>query len=184
MWEEIVQLYDQYGGEQYMISEPITQAQHALQTYNRMRQHTSSPHLGVAALLHDIGHLLVASQKDTQSADPINGIDDSHEVVGANWLAQQGFPKGVTEPIRLHVKAKRYLCFDDPTYYNTLSKGSQLSIALQGGPLGFYEARLFSLSEYFPEALLLRKCDDEGKDMDVDKLPKMKDLKNVVIRVF
>ena len=42
--------------------------------------------------------------------------DLKHEIVGANWL-QQFPPKPVTEPIRLHVPAKRYLCAIDTQYW-------------------------------------------------------------------
>jgi predicted HD phosphohydrolase len=36
-------------------------------------------------------------------------VDDKHEELGQAWL-QNWFGPEVTEPVRLHVAAKRYLC--------------------------------------------------------------------------
>ena len=42
------------------------------------------------------------------------------------------FGPGVLEPIRLHVEAKRYLCYLEPHYEASLSEDSKRSLALQG----------------------------------------------------
>ena len=54
----------------------------------------------IAALLHDIGHLLHALPDDA----PDNGIDDFHEDLGYRYLTRI-FGDAVTEPVRLHVAA-------------------------------------------------------------------------------
>ena len=41
----------------------------------------------------------------------------------------------VTECVRLHVAAKRYLCATDPTYFGKLSPASVHTLSLQGGPM-------------------------------------------------
>ena len=71
--------------------------------------------------------------------------DPKHEIVGANWL-QQFFPEQVTESIRLHVPAKRYLCAVDAQYWSNLSDGSKTSLVKQGGPLTEREADDFELA--------------------------------------
>ena len=67
--------------------------------------------LVVAALLHDIGHLL----HDMPEHVADMGIDARHEDLGHAWLAQYFGPE-VTAPVRMHVDAKRYLCATDPEY--------------------------------------------------------------------
>src|SRR5271170_349418 len=44
-------------------------------------------------------------------------------LVGARWLAQR-FSAEVSEPVRLHVPAKRYLCATDSDYLSRLSRAS------------------------------------------------------------
>ena len=49
------------------------------------------------------------------------GVDNLHEDAGGKVLSPF-FPAEVTEPIRLHVAAKKYLCATDSSYYARLSK--------------------------------------------------------------
>lgn len=74
---------------------------------------------------------------------------------GAAWLTQW-FPPAVTEPIRLHVPAKRYLCAVEPSYFGRLS--------VQGGPMTPAEAREFAADPYASDAVAVRRWDDEAKD--------------------
>ncbi len=69
----------------------------------------------------------------------------------------------MTEPIRLHVPAKRYLCTTDPAYLEGLSPTSVLSLELQGGTFSEAEARAFEANPHFERALQLRRYDDLGK---------------------
>ena len=150
-----------------MISEPITQQQHAFQTYLAMKRTSlgsKSVDLRVSALLHDIGHLLHGKPKD-----PAQGVNDFHELIGAKWLAYHGFPPAVYMPIMGHVDAKRYLCAKNPKYGESLTEGSRLSLRLQGGPMADEELKDFENSPYFQETLLLRQCDEAGKDVDLAK---------------
>ena len=59
----------------------------------------------LASLLHDVGHMIHQLGEDPAA----RGVDDVHEELGANWLAERFGPE-VSEPVRLHVAAKRYLC--------------------------------------------------------------------------
>lgn len=165
-----------------MISEPITQQQHALQTYLAMRETVLGAHsrnLRVAALLHDIGHLL-----EGEPIDPEYGVNDYHELKGAKWLAMHGFPEPVYVPIMFHVDAKRYMCTQNPKYRESLSEGSMLSLNLQGGAMSPLEMKTFEEMPYYEETMLLRQCDDMGKNVGLKSLPDLESLKEEVESVL
>src|SRR5271166_4029808 len=105
--DDALELLERLGGSAYC-GEPVTQLEHALQAAAAAEQAAAPPALVTAALLHDIGHLLVG---DAAAAE----VDAVHEEVGACWLARW-FGPDVTEPVRLHVPAKRYLCYADHAY--------------------------------------------------------------------
>jgi len=90
------------------------------------------------------------------------GVDGLHENAGADWLANHFGPQ-VTEPIRLHVDAKRYLCLVDASYRALLSPSSEQSLALQGGPYTGDEAKAFEANPFFKDAVLIRRWDDAAK---------------------
>jgi [1-hydroxy-2-(trimethylamino)ethyl]phosphonate dioxygenase len=69
----------------------------------------------------------------------------------------------VTEPIALHVQAKRFLCARDPGYHARLSPVSQRSLELQGGPLTASDAQVFASNVHAADALQVRRWDDLGK---------------------
>jgi gamma-butyrobetaine dioxygenase len=106
--------------------------------------------LVAAALLHDIGHL--RSETDTR-----------HGEAGAGWLSQW-FGEAVTEPVRLHVAAKRYLCAVDAGYLGLLSAESVHTLSLQGGPMTAAEAALFEALPHARDAVAVRRWDDQAKD--------------------
>jgi phosphonate degradation associated HDIG domain protein len=137
----------------------LNQLQHALQSATRAEAQGLSPALVLAALLHDVGHMV----HDLGHAPAEEGVDDRHEALGAAWAAER-FPLAVSEPIRLHVAAKRYLCATEAGYQVALSKDSVLSLALQGGPMSPAEQRAFLALPYAQDALTLRRIDEEAKD--------------------
>ncbi len=155
--EKIRKLFDTRGSSMYA-GEPVTQTEHALQAAFAAEQTGESPELIAAALLHDIGHLL--HQHDENCAE--EGIDDLHESIGAQWLVQY-FPVEVTEPIRLHVAAKRYRCAIDAEYHSQLSPASVLSLRLQGGPFVQQERTTFESNPWHGAALRLRSWDEAAK---------------------
>jgi predicted HD phosphohydrolase len=112
----------------------------------------------VATLLHDIGHMLHDLPQDIADA----GIDTQHESLGSAWLSQH-FGLEVSEPVRLHVAAKRYLAASEAGYFDLLSDASKLSLKLQGGPMDAEEQAKFGSERFFEEAVTLRRWDDEGK---------------------
>ena len=107
----IADLFAAEGAGEYL-GEPVTQAQHMLQAAALAEGAGAPPELVVAALLHDVGHFRGA----VSGQQLMSGTDNRHGDQGADWLAQW-FGPGVTEPVRLHVAAKRYLCAVEPGYF-------------------------------------------------------------------
>jgi phosphonate degradation associated HDIG domain protein len=146
------------GGDTY--GEGVSQLEHALQCAACAERDGASPALIAATLLHDIGHLLHDLPQDI--AD--QGIDTEHESLGSAWLSQH-FGADVTEPVRLHVAAKRYLATVEQGYYELLSAASIQSLKLQGGLMSPDETRKFAAERFAQDAINLRRWDDEGKIM-------------------
>lgn len=155
--EEVIELLTTQGGESYF-GEPVTVLEHCLEAAHFAREANSPPTLIAAALLHDLGHLLHQESEDVAE----HGIDTRHEEL-ADQLLSAHLPTSVTEPVRLHVAAKRYLCFADQTYLEALSPSSVLSLGLQGGPMSQEEAAAFLAGPFAQQAIALRHWDDEAK---------------------
>lgn len=153
---EIFATFARHGAAHY--GENVTQIEHALQCAQLAVDHACPDTLVVAALLHDIGRLLEPAGNDAER----DGMDARHEDIGARALATC-FPAAVTEPIRLHVAAKRYLCAVDADYRATLSAASVLSLAVQGGAMSDAEVAHFRAEPFFAAAVQLRRFDDWGK---------------------
>lgn len=159
--EALFELMAAHGGESYF-GEPVTVLEHCLQAAFYAQQAASSKELIAAALLHDVGHLLHQEGEDV--AD--KGHDTRHEELGEALLARH-LSAAATEPIRMHVAAKRYLCFAEPAYLGELSPSSLLSLKLQGGPMSKAEAAAFLAQPFAREAVELRRWDDEAKVPDL-----------------
>jgi len=153
---ELTDLYNRLGGLRY--GEGVTQMEHAVQTAHHAKLDGASPDLIAAALLHDVGHMM---QKIGENAADL-GIDARHEHISAGYLAR-AFGPGVTEPVRLHVAAKRYRVAVDPAYLERLSPASLQSLALQGGPMSSAEIEDFLADPASHDALRLRGYDEAGK---------------------
>ena len=144
----------EYGGER------VTQLDHALQCAALAERAGAGAALIAAALLHDIGHLI---HPDDRGATR-RGEDGEHEHTGADYLARW-FGDHVTLPVRLHVPVKRYLTATEPQYAATLSPGSVRSLELQGGPFSADAARRFAALPGAPEAVRLRRWDEQAKEL-------------------
>lgn len=142
---------DLYSGER------ISQLEHALQCAHFAQQSGAEDSLVVATLVHDLGHILAGGEYAAG-----RGIDDKHEQNGADFLARH-FGPDVSEPVRLHVAAKRYLCATDPSYFGRLSEASVRSLALQGGPMSPQEVDAFEANPHSQAAVRLRQWDEQGK---------------------
>ena len=155
--EEIFQMFAQRGEEAYF-GENVSQKEHALQAAALAVQAGAEDALVVAALLHDIGHVLHNLPEDIAA----HGIDGRHEAVGEAWLQAHFLPE-ITEPVRLHVAAKRYLCTKEPEYLNTLSPASIQSLKLQNGLMSPEEIAEFERNPHYRAAIRLRGWDDAAK---------------------
>lgn len=154
---EIRHLLEQKANGQYGLT-LINQQQHALQAAALAEREGHADALVAAALLHDIGHMVHDLGENPADA----GIDDRHEELGHAWLVHYFGPE-VTEPVRLHVAAKRYLCAVEPDYFAKLSPDSVKSLALQGGPMSPAEVQAFEALPHSAEAVQLRRYDEQAK---------------------
>jgi gamma-butyrobetaine dioxygenase len=136
------------GGAAYL-GEPVTQLQHALQTADRAARAGAAPALIAGALLHDVGWLLGAGDAD-------------HAARSAAHL-RRWLPAAASEPVRLHVDAKRWLCTTAPSYRDLLSAASQRTLALQGGLMDAAAQAAFEADPWSSDAVRLRQWDDEAK---------------------
>ncbi len=155
--ENIINLFTNKGSQMYG-HESVTQLEHALQCATLAEEACQSNEIITACLLHDLGHLVhnLGNNASTQ------GIDDLHEH-RALPILRKLFEPAVTEPIRLHVAAKRYLCAVSPTYWERLSNESKRSLELQGGIFSLEAASGFIRQAYAKDAVQLRMYDDQAK---------------------
>jgi phosphonate degradation associated HDIG domain protein len=158
--DEILRHFRERGHRHY--GEDVTEEQHALQCATFAQRNGEPPQLVAACLLHDYGHLLHDLGEDIAG----KGVDARHEDIGANRLKRH-FGDEIVEPARLHVEAKRYLCWKEPEYLAGLSEASRLSLQLQGGPMTDGEAREFERNPHHEAAVRLRRYDDMGKVTDM-----------------
>jgi phosphonate degradation associated HDIG domain protein len=155
--DEVFAIFSRRGSGAYF-GERVSMTEHALQAAYFARQESAPDVLVLAALLHDIGHLV----EDVPDELADWTADARHEEIGARWLARR-FAAEVCEPVRLHVPAKRYLCATDPGYVAMLSQASVVTLKLQGGPMGRAEALQFETQRFHAEAIRVRHWDDQGK---------------------
>lgn len=155
-------IFDRRGDEEYL-GEPVTMAEHMLQGATIAEQNGQPEEIIVGALLHDIGHF--TSEFGTFSMDDTE--DRYHEEAGAEVL-EQFFPSVITDCVRYHVAAKRYLCATKPEYFNRLSEASIHSLNLQGGPMNTEEVAEFEKNPNLKQIIAVRYLDEAGKRDDMD----------------
>lgn len=171
--DQVMEIMQRQGGQRYG-GEEVSQLAHALQCANWAQAADASDGLVAAALLHDIGHLIQRPPEEALA----DSADDLHEARGADYLARW-FPEAVTEPIRLHVPAKRYLCATEADYFGRLSEASVQSLALQGGAFDEAEARAFIARPFAEDAVRLRRWDEAAKDPEAP-LPELESFRPIL----
>ena len=147
--DAIAGLFAGPGARDYL-GEAVTIGEHMRQAGALAEAAGAPAPLVAAALLHDVGHLR-------------GETDARHGSGGASWLSQWFGPE-VTEPVRLHVAAKRYLCATEPGYSSLLSSESVRTLALQGGPMTSEQAAAFEALPHARDAVAVRRWDDQAKD--------------------
>lgn len=154
----LAELYTSAAADE-LYDEVVTEREHALQSAALATSVGAPPPLIAAALLHDVGHLIVLDNRPL--GEELAG-DHRHEEAGASFLSRW-FGPAVTEPVRLHVAAKRFLCVAERDYAESLSPASVRSLAVQGGPMTAPEMAAFGDEMHGPDAVRVRVWDDEAK---------------------
>jgi len=143
--------------------EAVSQLEHALQCAQLAENANETPETIVAALLHDLGHILIKENPDALAEEAMPPLkDDLHQYVALPFL-RVVFSDAVLEPIKLHVEAKRYLCAVDQHYWDSLSPASKHSLELQGGIFDENQVKAFEDLPYASQATRLRRYDDLAK---------------------
>ena len=150
------------------LGEDVTMIQHQLQAGALAIAAGCSDSLIVAALLHDIGHVIGREEGEADASEALAADRDAHhDATGARWLSRWFVPD-VTEPVRLHVAAKRFLVATEPDYAACLSEASVHTLRLQGGPMAPDEVREFVEHGLARDAVALRRLDEAAKDGSKD----------------
>ena len=150
------------------IGEKVTMTEHMIQSAMLAEKNKSSSSLICASLLHDYGHFILDDPDKLVNQKE----DGKHEDVAYRYLKKY-FKKNVVEPIKIHVKAKRYLARNQK-YYRILSQASKVSLHLQGGVMNEEESEKFEKEKFFDDAIKLRKFDEAAKKIGI----KMKNINN------
>jgi phosphonate degradation associated HDIG domain protein len=148
------------GADHDYIGEPVSQLEHMLQAADYASRAGAEQEVIIAALLHDIGHLM---DHENTEAMGVYGVA-RHEEKGADFLRELGFSETVCRLVAGHVNAKRYLVAKDPAYAARLSDASRATLAWQGGPMSINEMRAFEADPLYKQILFLRTCDEQAKD--------------------
>jgi phosphonate degradation associated HDIG domain protein len=160
--DEIFHLYEKFGAEDY-IGEPVSQIEHMSQAAELAIQSNSDDEVVLAAFFHDIGHICVQDNPTLKMES--FGIK-SHEEIGADYLRSRGFSERLAQLVENHVKAKRYLTYKYPEYFEKLSEASKQTLNFQGGIMSEAEANGFEKDPFFESSILLRRWDEEAKEID------------------
>jgi phosphonate degradation associated HDIG domain protein len=155
--DEIFAIYSARGAAAYF-GEPVSVTEHGLQAAHFAQLEQAPQQLVIAALLHDIGHLVVDCPDNIEEWTS----DAHHERIGSGWLAKR-FGTEISEPVRLHVPAKRYLCATREEYLKKLSPASVVTLKLQGGAMSPEEISRFEAEPFYKQAIRVREWDDQGK---------------------
>ncbi|QKW10317.1 metal-dependent phosphohydrolase [Streptomyces sp. NA04227] len=128
--------------------------EHALQTAALLRRgHPSDKELQVAGLVHGIGRALRP------------GDDVGHAGRAADAVRRL-LGERVSQIVRLHIAAKRYLAATEPGHW--LSAQHRLTLSRQGGPMPERERAAFARAPFAEEALILRQADDAARTTGMD----------------
>lgn len=154
-------LFEECGAGDY-VGEAVSQTAHATQCAYHATRCGEPDEVVLAALLHDVGHMLGMREPTAHERMGDCGIM-RHEEVGAAWLSSLGLPPSTCDLVRLHVQAKRFLCWKDPGYLTRLSPASTTTLGFQGGPMSDAEAAAFSSLACAPTILRMRTWDEAAK---------------------
>jgi predicted HD phosphohydrolase len=171
----VSQIISSYSNNKSLyLGEKVTITEHMIQSAMLAEINNCSSDLVCSSLLHDYGHFIL----DKPDNLVVNKKDGRHEDIGYNFLKKH-FIKNVVEPIKYHVKAKKYLA-RDKKYYQGLSDASKVSLKLQGGIFNDKDAKEFEKNEFFKNSIKLRKFDDNAKKVGL-KIKSINEYKSLLI---
>lgn len=153
--DEIIGLYASRGARRYR-NELVSQLEHALQCAALAQAANAPGELVAAAFLHDLGHLVTESASDSEE-----WVDDLHQYVAIPFLHRL-FPDSVTEPIRLHVDARRLLSRAEIGYRLCVAPAMRRGVDSRGGKFSPLEAEFFLARPHAWDAVQLRRWDDHA----------------------
>eukprot|EP00932_Pfiesteria_piscicida_P014638 SRR837773.26464.p1 GENE.SRR837773.26464~~SRR837773.26464.p1 ORF type:complete len:212 (-),score=59.40 SRR837773.26464:152-715(-) len=157
----VIDLFGRQGNGDY-VGEAVSQVEHGLQAADLARRAGFGDEEVLAALLHDVGHMIGLEMGDKVGRMDHCGIVD-HEGLGGQWLRDLGFSQKVATLVKRHVDAKRYLCVAQPGYHDKLSEASKVTLGFQGGPMTKEEAADFEKDELFKTIIAMRHWDEGAK---------------------
>ena len=180
--DKLFNYFINYGAKDY-IGEPVTQTEHMFQAALQAENNNEDTEVVLAALFHDLGHLVQLAINDKNSSVDTKanmgkyGVKN-HEKIGSGLLRDLGFKYPVPELVENHVKVKKYRTYKDKEYYKKLSEASKKTLEYQGGPMTEDEALEFESDPLFNKSLRIRNYDDAAKipNMEIKKLEYYKDL--------
>jgi phosphonate degradation associated HDIG domain protein len=175
--DEIMDLYEHYGGEEYA-GERVTQLEHMAQAARLASAAGYDDEMVLAAFLHDIGHIAEPLTEETDMDG--YGMKD-HETFGADFLRERGFSLRICRLVGSHVAAKRYLTRRNPAYYDQLSEASKQTLEFQGGRMTEAEASHFEQDPLFPDIIQLRQWDEAAKQEN-QPLPVLEGFRAMIIQ--
>ena len=151
----VTSILDHHGDREYN-GLGLSVLEHMLQSALEAETAHAETHDIVATLLHDIGHFVVEFPSDMKNTE-----DTGHDEVGAAIL-EPFFGPEIVEPIRLHVRAKRYLCTVEPSYYDNMTIPVKHTFRLQGGKMSAAEVKEFEARPFAEGGTRLRRWCDLG----------------------
>lgn len=138
------------SSQRFTAGEDISVLDHGLQTADILRRaFPDDLELQVAGLVHDIDHVI--------------GCHPSRHGVTASDYLGDVLPFSLTELVRLHPIAKRFLINLDPAYADRLSVASIASLQFQGNGPDSDEIDLFIADPQHRRVIALRRADDQAK---------------------
>ena len=155
--EAILRRYRVHGATRRSDRMPVTEAEHAAQCGTVARRSGLAPPLVAACLLHDFGRLLAEPMPD-------------HAVAGADTLAAVLGPE-VTEPIRLHTRAWRYLAAVEPDYVLAHPQGAESLPPEDREPMSGAEVSAFLEEPWAAEAATVQRINAAGRLPGLDTPP-------------
>jgi predicted HD phosphohydrolase len=134
--------------------EAVSALDHALQCAALARAVGAADEVVLAALLHDVGHLISDAEESSVT----------HHGLWAARFLRPFVPPKVAWLVEHHVMAKRYLCTVDRLYADSLSLGSLRSWVRQGGALDRERRSELERQAWLPDVLAMRRWDEAAKE--------------------